>query len=193
MTAPSAKPRKVRADSERNRTRLIEAARLLLAQGHDNVSLEAVAREAGVGIGTLYRHFPSRQALFETLYLDNLEAICILAAELSETLPPAEALRVWLGTFIDSVASNRGMRAALSIAFNPEEQLYVESIEMLTAAADILLGSAAAGGMLNREFRGRTLVQVLIALCGMKAVESWQETSREVCDIFVAGLVRSGS
>ena len=108
--------RKPRADSVRNRERVLQAAKTVFAAGGPEASLEAVARQAGVGIGTLYRHFPTRQTLFEAVYRNEVGQLVALAEQLGTDLPPLEALRRWLRANVEFVATKKGMSAALAVA-----------------------------------------------------------------------------
>jgi AcrR family transcriptional regulator len=132
--------RPLRADAQRNRDRLIEAA--LDAFTDDDgadVTLESIAKRAGVGIGTLYRHFPSRDALVEAVYRNELGKLCDAAPELLRTLPPDRATRAWMDRFVEYMATKRGMadvlRAVIACGGNP----YAESLERLTQAMCLLL------------------------------------------------------
>src|SRR5438132_13269121 len=120
-----ASTRPLRADAQRNRDRLLEVA--VRALSHDgDVTLDAIAREAGVGIGTLYRHFPTREALVEAAYRNELARLCDSTGELLASSPPEVALREWMGRFIDYMATKRGMadalRAVIASGGNPYEQ-----------------------------------------------------------------------
>src|ERR1700748_273928 len=108
--------RKPRADALRNRERVLEAAKAVFSAGGADASLEAVAREAGVGIGTLYRHFPTREALYEAVYRREVEQLGDLAEELKSDTDPVDALRQWMHANVQLVATKKGMLAALEIA-----------------------------------------------------------------------------
>src|SRR5579864_6996027 len=109
--------RSQRADAVRNRERLLEAAKAVFSSGGPDASLEAVARRAGVGIGTLYRHFPTREALFEAVYRREVEQLADLAEQLkADNVAPTEALRRWLRSNVEFVATKKGMSAALTLA-----------------------------------------------------------------------------
>ena len=112
---PTRLARKPRADSIRNRERVLAAARAVFASSGAAGSLEAVARHAGVGVGTLYRHFPTRQSLFEAVYRREVEQLVELAAQLGAELPPLEALRRWMHANVEFVATKKGMSAALAV------------------------------------------------------------------------------
>src|SRR5579864_9491540 len=108
--------RSQRADAVRNRERLLEAAKAVFSAGGPDASLEAVARRAGVGIGTLYRHFPTREALFEAVYRREVQQLADLAERLKEEAQPVEALRQWMRSNVRFVATKKGMSAALALA-----------------------------------------------------------------------------
>src|SRR5438477_2510595 len=123
--------RKPRADAVRNRDRVLEAAKVVFSAGGADASLEAVARRAGVGIGTLYRHFPTREALFEAVYRREVEQLAELAEELKAEASPVEALRRWLRSNVEFVATKKGMSAALALAVNSSSELTAYSFERL--------------------------------------------------------------
>ena len=108
--------RRPRADAVRNRERVLEAAKAVFSAGGPDASLEAVARRAGVGIGTLYRHFPTREALFEAVYRREVEQLGELAEQLKSEAEPVDALRRWLRSNVEFVATKKGMLAALALA-----------------------------------------------------------------------------
>src|ERR1700741_2526111 len=129
--------RKPRADAVRNRERVLEAAKAVFSAGGPDASLEAVARRAGVGIGTLYRHFPTREALFEAVYRREVDELAGLAERLAPEAEPIDALRQWLGASVQLVATKKGMLAALSLAAQaPPSELYAYSFDRLTTALD---------------------------------------------------------
>src|ERR1700746_2909393 len=104
--------RKPRADAVRNRERVLDAAKAVFSAGGAEASLEAVAKRAGVGIGTLYRHFPTREALYEAVYRREVEQLGELADSLKDEPQPVEALRHWISSNIEFVATKKGMAAA---------------------------------------------------------------------------------
>src|SRR6478736_4645293 len=124
MTQPSAAlARKPRADALRNRERVLEAAKIVFSSGGADASLEAVARRAGVGIGTLYRHFPTREALYEAVYRREVEQLSELAEQLKSAASPVDALRRWLRSNVQFVATKKGMLAALALTFQSTSDL----------------------------------------------------------------------
>ncbi|MDQ3093370.1 MAG: TetR/AcrR family transcriptional regulator, partial [Actinomycetota bacterium] len=141
---PTEKPR--RADALRNRERLLAAALALFTEQGTDVSLEAVAREAGVGVGTLYRHFPTRDALVEAVYLSELDRLHEGAAELLAEHPPEEALARWMDQFVEYAATKRGMSGALQSVIASGRNPYSQSRTKLVEALTTLLDSARAAG-----------------------------------------------
>ena len=145
MAARSAEPvRRPRADAVRNRERVLAAAKAVFSAGGPDASLEAVARRAGVGIGTLYRHFPTREALFEAVYRREVEQLGELADSLKGAAAPVEALRRWLRSNVEFVATKKGMVAALALAVHGSSELYAYTFDRLTKAVGALLDRAVA-------------------------------------------------
>ena len=126
--------RPLRADAQRNRARLIEVAKAMFREGGAETSLEAIARAAGVGIGTLYRHFPTRDALIEAVYLTEMQNLAEAAPRFSETLPPVEALRAWLRLFVDHIATKQVMAPVLASMVGGPSELCTDSGEKVKAA-----------------------------------------------------------
>src|SRR5216683_7288685 len=110
---PASDPRPLRADAQRNRDKLLDVAVRAFSQEGPDVPLDAIAKEAGVGIGTLYRHFPTREALIEAAYRNELARLCDAVAELLQAMPPDQALRAWMDRFVDYMTTKRGMAGAL--------------------------------------------------------------------------------
>ncbi|MGY1604863.1 TetR/AcrR family transcriptional regulator [Geodermatophilus sp. SYSU D00815] len=148
MTAPGG--RALRADAQRNRDRLLEVAAHAFAAGED-VTLEAIARRAGVGIGTLYRHFPTREALVEAAYRNELARLCDAAAELLTTRPPEAALRAWMDRFVDYTTTKRGMADALKAVIASGGNPFAHSRDRMTEALALLLRAGAEAGTLRAD------------------------------------------
>src|SRR6187402_2736590 len=126
--------RKPRADAIRNRERVLDAAKIVFNAGGPEASLEAVAKRAGVGIGTLYRHFPTREALFEAVYRREVQQLADLAEQLKQEPQPVDALRRWLRSNVKFVATKKGMSAALALATDKNSELFSYSFDRLTRA-----------------------------------------------------------
>src|SRR6266566_3354066 len=168
MAAPSAAPvRRPRADAVRNRERVLEAAKAVFSAGGPDASLEAVARRAGVGIGTLYRHFPTREALFEAVYRREAE-------QLKGEPKPVDALRHWLRSNVEFVATKKGMSAALALAAQASPELRSYTFGRLTKAASVLLDRAVAAGEIRSDVSPEDLLRALIGMCYMHDQPGWQ-------------------
>ena len=182
--------RKPRADAVRNRELLISAARDVLKTGGPNASLEAVAREAGVGIGTLYRHFPTREALFHAVFSRDLEGIVVLAEGQETAADPVAALRSWLHANVALVETKRGMLGALSVVMTPEsKEAYSGDMQRIKAAVDRLLERAAEAGQIRDGVTSEDLLQTMYALCyAREPGPDWREKVLKLLDIFLDGL-----
>ncbi len=194
MRQPSAATvRKPRADAVRNRELVLEAAKAVFSAGGADASLEAVARRAGVGIGTLYRHFPTREALYEAVYRREVEQLGDLAERLKNEREPVDALRRWLRANIEFVATKRGMSAALAVAAQGSPELRSYTFDRLTKAAGTLLDRAVASGEIRSDVTGADLLRALVGMYYMNDQPGWQSTLVRLLDIFVDGLlVRDG-
>jgi AcrR family transcriptional regulator len=180
--------RKPRADAVRNRERVLEAAKIVFSAGGPEASLEAVARRAGVGIGTLYRHFPTREALFEAVYRREVEQLSELAEQLKTARDPVDALRRWLRSNVEFVATKKGMSAALALTFQSTSELAAFSIERLTKAIGSLLDRAVAAGEMRADVGPEDLLRALVGMCYMHDQPGWQSSVLRMLDVFVDGL-----
>ena len=185
---PADMVRKPRADSVRNRERVLEAAKAVFSAGGSEASLEAVARRAGVGIGTLYRHFPTREALFEAVYRREVDQLSELAEQLKGTADPVDALRRWLKSNVQLVATKKGMIAALALVMQSSSELYAYSFDRLTRAVGTLLDRAIAAGEVRSDIGAEDVLRVLIGMCYMHDQPGWQSTVLRLLDVFVDGL-----
>lgn len=180
--------RKPRADAVRNRERVLEAAKAVFNAGGPEASLEAVAKRAGVGIGTLYRHFPTREALFEAVYRREVEQLSELAEHLRSAKDPVDALRRWLRSGVEFVATKKGMSAALALTYQSSSELAAFSMERLTKAIGSLLDRAIAAGQMRGDLSPEDLLRALIGMCYMHDQPGWQSSVLRMLDVFVDGL-----
>jgi AcrR family transcriptional regulator len=180
--------RPLRADAQRNRDRLIEVALVEFTRHGPDATLDAIAKAAGVGAGTLYRHFPTRDALIEAVYRAELARVCDAAAELLQTLPAAAALRAWMDRFIDYMTTKYGMGDALRAVIASGGNPYAQSRERLETAIALLLDAGAAAGELRADV---TPGDVLAAIGGV-ALTAGQPDQREqagrLLDLLMDGL-----
>lgn len=181
-------PRKPRADAARNRERVLEAAKAVFSAGGPEASLEAVARTAGVGIGTLYRHFPTREALFEAVYRREVQQLADLAERLKEEAEPVEALRQWMRSNVRFVATKKGMSAALALAAYKPSDLFSYSFDQLTRAVGGLLDRAIAAGEIREDISPEDLIRALVGMCYMHDQPGWQKSVMRLVDVFIDGL-----
>lgn len=181
-------PRKPRADAARNRERVLEAAKAVFSAGGPGASLEAVARTAGVGIGTLYRHFRTREALFEAVYRREVQQLADLAERLKEEAEPVEALRQWMRSNVRFVATKKGMSAALALAAYKPSDLFSYSFDQLTRAVGGLLGRAIAAGEIREDISPEDLIRALVGMCYMHDHPGWQKSVLRLIDVFIDGL-----
>jgi len=180
--------RKPRSDALRNRELLLAAAKAVFSAGGPDASLEAVARRADVGIGTLYRHFPTREALYEAVYRHEVEQLGELAEELKSEASPVEALRRWLRSNVEFVATKKGMSAALALAAQTNSELMAFSYDRLTRAVGALLDRAVAAGDIRGDVGPEDLLRALIGMCYLHDQPGWQTSVVRLLDVFVDGL-----
>ncbi|MFF0228015.1 TetR/AcrR family transcriptional regulator [Streptomyces sp. NPDC004629] len=179
--AAKAAARPLRADARRNRDQLLEVALALLPQKGSQLSLEAVARQAGVSIATLYRHFPTREALILAVHHQDMTALADEAGELAATLPAEQALQRWLHRLARYGSTRPGLADAFRAAALTGEELLEQTYEVTVQALDRLITGAAAAGHARSDIEGG---DVLLALCGVwdlpDTPESHAQTDRVV-------------
>jgi AcrR family transcriptional regulator len=180
--------RRPRADAVRNRERVLEAAKAVFSAGGADASLEAVARRAGVGIGTLYRHFPTREALFEAVYRREVQQLVELAEALRNEAAPVDALRRWLRSNVEFVATKKGMSAALALAVHGSSELSAYTFDRLTKAVGALLDRAVVAGEIRSDISPEDLLRALVGMCYMHDQPGWQKSVMRLVDVFVDGL-----
>jgi AcrR family transcriptional regulator len=194
---PATSPRPLRADAQRNRDRLLDAAVRAFSQegphATDEVTLDAIAKDAGVGIGTLYRHFPTREALIEATYRNELARLCDAAPELVRMMPPDEAARTWMDRFIDYMSTKRGMADALRAVIASGGNPFAESRDRLLAAITTLIEAGAEAGTLRRDVQP---ADVLASLSGVSLAAGdlhQRDQAGRILDLLMDGLrYRSG-
>ena len=176
----------VRADARRNRDRLLEVATAAFATAQGRpVSLESIAREAGVGIGTLYRHFPSREALVEAIYRAELAEVADAAEQLLKRHPPQTALRRWMDRYASFVAAKRGMAESLHAIFDSGAMEPSQTRDSIVGAVDALLRAGADDGTLRSDVQADDVVSSLIGI--FLASGSPDQTAR-MLDLLVSGV-----
>ncbi|GAA1957200.1 helix-turn-helix domain-containing protein [Catenulispora subtropica] len=186
MTAPDSRP--LRADARRNRDRLVEVAVQAFSHDGPDVSLDAIAKRAGVGIGTLYRHFATREELVDAAYRSELAKLCASTGELLATRKPDEALRAWMNGFVDYMTTKRGMADALRALVASGGDPFSQSRAMLTAALAELLEAGAAAGLLAPGIDPEDVLFSLSGLSMATAAPGQQARVGRLLDLLMKGL-----
>ncbi|MBF6147973.1 TetR/AcrR family transcriptional regulator [Nocardia nova] len=174
-----------RRDAQRNRQLLLDAALTAFTGEEGTVSLEAIAKSAGVGIGTLYRHFPSREALIEAVYRSELEQLCDQAANLLAGHAPEDALRIWLGRYADFVATKRGMAEALREVIASGAVTSAQTRERLGAAIRSVLDAGISAGTLRDDVRPE---DITAAMAGATLAGIDREQIDRLLDLLLDGV-----
>jgi AcrR family transcriptional regulator len=185
---PKSPTRKPRADGQRNRERLIETAKAAFAELGVDVSLDEIARRAGVGIGTLYRHFPTRDAIVEAVYRREVEQLAGAATRLLGSLPPGEALHEWLRLSVDLVATKKLMASALASLVDSTSELYASSSVQIIDAMFLLVQRARAAGDIRSDVDPNDLLRALIGFTSSNTTLGWQASALRLIDILMNGM-----
>jgi AcrR family transcriptional regulator len=186
VSATDARP--LRADARRNRDRLLDAAVLAFSRDRPDVTLDAIAKDAGVGIGTLYRHFPTREALIEAAYRNELGRLCDAVAELLQAMPPDQALRAWMDRFVDYMTTKRGMADALRAVIASGGNPYAQSRDRLIAAITTLLRAAAAAGTIRPDIEPADVLAGLSGVSLAAGEPAQRDQARRLLDLLMDGL-----
>ncbi|AUW58574.1 TetR family transcriptional regulator [Sphingobium sp. SCG-1] len=182
--------RKVRSDAERNRERLLAAAKDVFGSGGAKASLEAVARTAGLGIGTLYRHFPSREGLYEAVYRREVDQLICLADRLVLDNDTVGSLKQWLHAAVDTIATKKGMVTAFALAADTTSDISAQMSGRMIAALDKLLANAIGSGALAAGITGEELLLALVGMFIIRDQQDWRASVIKLVDTLVEGLRR---
>jgi len=179
--------RKTRTDAQRNRQRLLEVAKEAFARSGTNTSLDDIAKHAGVGAGTLYRHFPTRDALLEAVYRAEVEKLAAEEPKLAQALPPIEALRAWMLLFVDYIATKQIIAPALNTIVGGPSKLYEGSRAQITGAIQGLVKRAIESGDIRRDLDPFDLLRALIGVSNVASSPDWLQSARRLVDILIMG------
>ena len=179
--------RKPRSDAQRNRHRILEVAQKAFARSGANTSLDDIAKQAEVGAGTLYRHFPTRDALLEAVYRAEVEKLAAAERELSGKLPPAEALRAWMLLFVDYIAAKQIIASALNTLVGGPSKVYEGSRAQIQGAIETLVQRAIKSGDIRKDLEPFDLLRALIGVSNVATGPDWQESARRLVDILIKG------
>ena len=180
--------RKPRADAERNRLRLLETAKVAFAEKGSAASLDEITRMAGVGAGTLYRHFPNRDALVAAVYRNETEQLVAAADSLEETHPPLTALREWLLLFVDYIATKHGMYEVLNSIVGGTSDLYSASTAQVKQAIAKLVNRAVASGDIRLDLDPLDLLRALAGVANIGLGPDGERAAKSLVDILIAGV-----
>jgi AcrR family transcriptional regulator len=182
------RPRTLRADALRNETRLLEAAARAFARDGADASLKAVAQDAGVGIGTLYRRFPTREALVEATYRNETERLCAAATVLVESTDPRRALRQWMDRFTDFMATKHGMSDALKLVLQADGQLRTSTRDLLADAIATLVTAGVEAGQLRPDVPAEDVLMALGGIMLIAGEPAQRALAGRLLDLLVDGL-----
>jgi AcrR family transcriptional regulator len=185
ITAGALDRRPKRADARRNYDKLIEAARAAFTENGADASLEDIARRADVGIGTLYRHFPTRQALLEATYLEEVEALCASAEELSD-VEPWDALASWLRRFAEYASTKKALSAELLATIGMQSEIFAHCHTAIFAAGGPLLERAQAAGVVRPDVTAHEALRLVSGVLMIRSAEP-DEINR-LLDLVMDGL-----
>ncbi len=180
--------RKSRADAERNRIHLLETAKSVFAEKGSSASLEEIARAAEVGIGTLYRHFPTRDALIEAVYRNESEQLVAAATRLADRHPPVKALREWLLLFVDYMETKHGMSEVLNSLVGGTSDLYATSGTQVKKTIAMLVDNAVANGDIRLTVEPLDLLRALAGVATIASGPNGTRAAKRLVDILLAGI-----
>jgi|SRR3974390_2486786 len=187
LKSPARRSRKSRTDAQRNRQRILQAAKEAFTRSGAHASLDDIAKQAGVGPGTLYRHFPTRDVLIEAVYRAEVEKLAVAAREAGEKLPPVEALRAWMLLFVDHVAAKHIIAPALNSVVGGASRLYESSRDQVSGAIESLVNRAIETGEIRKDLEPFDLLRALIGVSNVATGPDWQESARRLVDILIQG------
>ena len=184
---PPPPARKPRADAQRNRARILEVAKAAFTRDGAAASLDEIARQAAVGPGTLYRHFPTRDALIEAVYRNEVEKLAAAAQRFASSLPPLAALRAWMLLFIDHVSAKTLIIPAMDTVAGGSMRLVEGSRSLIQNAFVASIRRAISSGDLRSDTDPHDLVRALIGVFHTTAIPGWETSARRLVDILIAG------
>jgi len=179
--------RKPRADAQRNRERILDVAKQAFTKSGANNSLDDIANQAGVGPGTLYRHFPTRDALLEAVYRTEVEKLTAAERRFAASMPPMEALRAWMLLFVDYIAAKQIIAPALNTFVGGPSKLYEGCRAQVQGAIDALVKRAIKSGDIRGDLDPFDLLRALIGVSNVASSRAWQQSAKRLVDILITG------
>ena len=180
-------PRKPRTDARRNRERILEVAKEAFTHVGADASLDDIAKQAGVGAGTLYRHFPTRDALIEAVYRSEVEKLAAAARKFTKTMTPLGALRTWMLLFVDHIAAKQIIAPALNSVVGGPSKLFEGSRGLIHGAIDALVRRAIKSGDIRKDLEPFDLLRALIGVSHVASEPGWRQSARRLVDILITG------
>jgi AcrR family transcriptional regulator len=179
--------RKPRTDAQRNRERILEVAKEAFTQSGANASLDDISKQAGVGPGTLYRHFPTREELIEAVYRTEVEKLAAAEQTLAETMPPLDALRAWMLLFVDYISTKKIIAVALNSMVAGPSKVFEASYGQVWEAIRALVKRAVKSGDIRKDLDPIDLLRALIGVANVGTSPDWQQSARRLVDILILG------
>jgi AcrR family transcriptional regulator len=179
--------RKLRADAQRNREQILEAAKKAFARDGADASLDEIARQVGVGPGTLYRHFPTRGELLQAVYQAELEKLAAAEQKLSQTMAPSEALRAWLLLFVDAIAAKQLIAPALNTLLGDPQKVFEASHAKMHQAIRALVKRGVESGEIRSDLDPVDLLRALVGVSNVASAPDWQPSAKRLVDILIIG------
>ena len=184
---PQSNARKPRTDAQRNRERILEVAKRAFSHSGVNASLDEVAKESGVGPGTLYRHFPTREDLLEAVYRTEVEKLAAAERKFADTLPPVEALRAWMLLFVDYIAAKQIIAPVLNALVGDPKKVFEASYSQIWEAIRALVKRAIKSGDIRKDLDPIDLLRALIGVANVSTSPDWQQSARRLVEILILG------
>jgi AcrR family transcriptional regulator len=184
---PQPSARKPRADAQRNRDRILEVAKQAFTRSGANASLDDIAKEAGVGPGTLYRHFATRDELLEAVYRSEVEKLAAAEQKFAEIMLPVEALRAWMLLFVDYIATKKIIAPVLNTPAGRHSKVIEASYTPIHEAMRALVKRAIKSGAVRKSVDPIDLLRALVGVAYLESSPDWQQSARRLVDILIAG------
>ena len=185
-------PRKPRADARRNHQRILEVAKEAFTRTGANLNLDEVARQAGVGPGTLYRHFPTRDALLEAVYRTEVEKLAAAEGEFARTMLPVDALRAWMLLFVDYIAAKQIIAPALNTMVGGPSRLFDASGNLIKGAIQALVDRAIQSGDIRSDLDPLDLLRALVGVSNVASTPDWPQSAKRLVEILILGSRPAG-
>jgi AcrR family transcriptional regulator len=180
-------PRKPRADAQRNRVRILEIAKEAFTRSGANISLDDIARRARIGPGTLYRHFPTRDALLEAVYRTEVEKLAAAEREFADSMSSVEALRAWMLLFVDYIATKQLIAPALNKMVGGPSKLFEATGAQIKGAINALVERAVESGDVRPDLDPLDLLRALIGVSNVASGPDWAQSAKRLVDILILG------